>query len=111
MFKFPREKRLLKKSEFDLVFNKGKKIVSKDFIFFYIENNLTYARLGLAISKKRMSKAHDRQRVKRLIRETFRCCKLIHLDVVVIARQAVDKELNVSLNTQLRQVWDSFLKA
>jgi ribonuclease P protein component len=111
MFKFSRKKRLLKKSEFDLVFNKGKKIISKHFIFFCIENNLTYARLGLAISKKRISKSHDRQRAKRLIRETFRCSELSHLDVVVIARQAVDKEVNISLNTQLRQVWDSLIKA
>jgi ribonuclease P protein component len=110
MLNFPREKRLIKKSEFDDVFNKGKKIASQHFVFFYYKNNLSDARLGLAISKKRVPKAHDRNRIKRLIRETFRCHALTNFDVVVIARQQINTENSILIN-QLGTVWDSLMMA
>lgn len=109
MFNFPRQKRLLKKSEFEEVFNQGKKMTSEHFIFFYKVNTLTHARLGLAISKKKIHKAHDRNRVKRLIRETFRCHALAHVDIVVIARQAIREETNPYLMSQLGRIWDSLM--
>jgi len=110
MLNFPREKRLIKKSEFEDVFNKGKKIASQHFIFFYYKNNLTYARLGLAISKKKIPLANDRNRIKRLIRETFRCHVLANLDIVVIARQQINTENSILIN-QLGKVWDSLMLA
>jgi len=51
-------------------------------------NNRDYPRLGLAIGRKRMRRAVNRNRCKRLIRESFRhhleC--LAGLDLVVLAR-------------------------
>ena len=46
------------------------------------------ARLGLAISKKQVRRAVDRNRLKRLVRETFRRRELIGKDFVVMARAA-----------------------
>ncbi|VEH66181.1 ribonuclease P [Rodentibacter pneumotropicus] len=36
------------------------------------ENNLEHPRLGLTVAKKHLKRAHDRNRIKRLVRESFR---------------------------------------
>lgn len=53
------------------------------------DNALPHGRLGLAVSKKRIRRAVARNRVKRLVRESFRhhAGWLCGLDVVVMARQ------------------------
>ena len=67
-------------------------------------------RLGLAISKKQVRRAVDRNRLKRLAREVFRIhrSQLACVDVVVMARQAAtvadNASLRRSLERHLRQV-------
>lgn len=53
------------------------------------ENDLKQARLGLAISKKSMRYAVNRNKTKRLIRESFRRHKNIlkGLDIVVVSQK------------------------
>ena len=53
------------------------------------ENGLKQARLGLAISKKNVSRAVSRNQIKRAIRESFRHNKTLlkGMDVVVIAHK------------------------
>ncbi len=48
---------------------------------------LDHARLGLAISKKKIRTAAARNRIKRLVRESFRlrCRNLSSIDIVVLA--------------------------
>ncbi len=91
MFVFKKTQRLLKKNEYDHVFEQAKKIVTTEFIILYRENNLGYARLGLALSKKMIAKAHDRNRIKRLIREGFRKARLPAVDMIFLARHGVSK--------------------
>jgi ribonuclease P protein component len=57
------------------------------------------ARLGLAISKKRVRRAVDRNRLKRLARDVFRRHRaaLAGLDVVVMARATAVAEDNRTL--------------
>lgn len=53
------------------------------------DNGMRHGRLGLAVSKKRIRLAVARNRVKRLVRESFRhhAGLLCGLDAVVMARQ------------------------
>lgn len=105
---FDKTKRLRKKSEFDYVFMQAKKLTLPCFIILYRDNAEGHARLGLALSKKMIAKAHDRNRVKRIVRETFRTSdKLKNYDIIVLAKFGVGKIDNAILINKLRQAWSN----
>lgn len=106
MFAFKKTQRLLKKSEYDHVFHQAKKIVSEEFIILFRKNNLGHARLGLALSKKMIAKAHDRNRIKRLLREGFRQSALPAIDMIFLARPGVGKQSNSGINLKLSKTWE-----
>lgn len=105
MFAFKKTQRLLIKKDYDHVFEQAKKIVTSEFIILFRENNLSYARLGLALSKKMIAKAHDRNRIKRLIRESFRQKELPAIDMIFLARRDVAKQANSNINNRLGKIW------
>lgn len=109
MFSFKKTQRLLTKKEYDRVFEQAKKIVASEFIILFRENNLGYARLGLALSKKMMAKAHDRNRIKRLIRESFRQKELPAVDMIFLARQNIGKQENANINSRLGKSWEKLI--
>jgi ribonuclease P protein component len=103
---FNKTQRLLKKSEYDNVFSKAKRLVTSYFIILYCENQVGHARLGLALSKKMIAKAHDRNRIKRLVRESFRTGCLPAVDVVVLARPGLAQIQNSIITAKLSKTWD-----
>ncbi len=106
MSHFTKSKRLLNKADYDRVYNQAKKWTNTEFIFLYSKNTADQARLGLAISKKMVPKAHERNRLKRLLRETFRKQPLSSFDVIVLAKRGVDKVSNSILISHLNEAWD-----
>jgi ribonuclease P protein component len=66
-------------------------------------NALSVARLGLAISKRVAPRAVDRNRLKRLARESFRQLELAPLDFVVMARKDAAGAANPILLSSLDQ--------
>ncbi|HVT62141.1 MAG TPA: ribonuclease P protein component [Legionellaceae bacterium] len=106
MNEFSRSRRLLKKTDYDHVFEHAKKMASPHFTFLYRDNSLGHARLGLALSKKMIAKAHDRSRIKRLIRETFRVHQhLASIDVIVLAKPRLAHIQNTELRQDLEALW------
>ncbi len=69
---FGKINRLRKNCEFQKVFCHGSKNTSKYFIMLKTKNNLNFCRLGLVITKKKIPLAVNRNKIKRLIRESFR---------------------------------------
>lgn len=106
---FPRAARLLKASQFRQVFQRARRAADQHFTILARENGSHAARLGLAISKKQARRAVDRNRLKRLIRESFRHHKddLHGLDLVVMARARALKAGNQELFAALDKLWDS----
>ncbi len=111
MFAFKKKQRLLKKIDYNHVFEHAKKIVYAEFTVLYRKNDLSYSRLGLAISKKMLTRAHDRNRIKRLIRESFRKGTLPAVDVVFLARAGLKERTNTEINTNLSTIWVQLTKS
>lgn len=76
-------------------------------------NKQSIARLGLAISKKHCRKATGRNRIKRIIRESFRQQQalLAGLDVVVMNRPAATLAASREISDSLDKHWQRCSKA
>lgn len=105
---FPRTARLLSAGDYRRVFN-GCCCKSSDrwLTVLAVKNPLGLPRLGLAISRKAEKSAVKRNRIKRLIRESFRHqqAELGALDLVVIARPGVASQSNPALRAALAKHW------
>lgn len=71
-------------------------------------NGLNHARLGMAIAKKRLPAAPARNRLKRIIRESFRFNheQLAGLDIVVLNTTNTGSKTNAELFSALIDHWN-----
>jgi len=96
-FTFPRHIRLLSSREFQAVFrDKSSRSSDQRWTLLARPNTLENARLGMAISKRVLKNAVDRNRIKRIVRESFRCHQqeLGGLDIIVMCRNEVKQLAN-----------------
>ena len=62
---------LRKNFEFKLVYNKGRSLANKHLIMYVMKNHSESNRLGISVSKK-IGNSVTRNRIKRVIRESYR---------------------------------------
>jgi len=105
VFCLRKARRLQNKHDYTRVFGEAKKFVTDELLLLHCRNSLGYARLGLAISKKMLAKSHQRNRIKRIIRESFRTHELPAIDVVVLARKGVALVPNQAISSHLSAAW------
>jgi len=110
--KFPKGKRLLTRLDFSRVFSKSKRIQNKHFtLLVHYTNSNQSPRLGLVVSKKVDKTAVQRNRIKRLIRESFRIKNnLKSADYVMMAKPGVAKLSNKIITASLNQLWQNLEK-
>ncbi len=70
-YPFPKTHRIRSRLEFKAVFDSGVKVSKGSLVLFALANNLNHPRLGLSVSR-RVGIAVKRNRIKRLLRESFR---------------------------------------
>jgi ribonuclease P protein component len=109
---FPREYRLGTPADFKYVFENAQKSADAYLTVLARPTDRGYARLGLAIAKKSIRKAVDRNRIKRLARESFRLRQagLGGVDFVVMARPPARQADRETLRRALEKHWTSLIK-
>ncbi|MGD8498258.1 MAG: ribonuclease P protein component [Chromatiales bacterium] len=111
---FPRTARLLASEAFRHVFRRPFR--SNDPLFTVLARSAAqehpHARLGLAISRKCAKRAVDRNRLKRLIRESFRRWhpQLPAVDIVVTCRPAATQASNAEVFSSLERHWARLIR-
>ncbi len=106
MHHFRRTRRLVKKSEFNHVFNKAQKISWGYVTLLYKPNLLSHARLGFAISKRFAAQAVVRNRIRRILKESFRVqTQLPAYDLVVLLNKTCNKQNVDSIQNNIEQLW------
>ena len=104
---FPRSSRLTTAEQYHRVFRKNQRTADRNWTILYRENQGFDARLGMAVAKKCAKRAVDRNRLKRLARESFRQHKqsLAGFDIVLLARPASVSASNETLCESLTKHW------
>lgn len=107
---FPRHVRLLTAGDYSFVFSDPSfKIHSPSLMMLARLNPQGFARCGVIAAKKNIKTAVGRNRIKRLVRESFRLHQheLPHLDIVVMTKKGINEQPSDILNTMLLNMWDS----
>lgn len=111
---FPREARLLDAAGYGQVFKKNKRLSNRYWTVLAHrkkqpseESQTDCSRLGLAIAKKRAKRAVDRNRIKRVARESFRHNRelLVRFDAVVMNKDPAAKASTLELRQSLDSLW------
>ncbi|MBT8086953.1 MAG: ribonuclease P protein component [Gammaproteobacteria bacterium] len=105
--RFQKHNRLLESGAFSRVFEKATRSRDRLFTVLCRHNDGRAARLGLAISKKHCRMATARNRIKRIVRESFRehQAELAGLDIVVMNQPGASAAANPELFRSLAQHW------
>jgi ribonuclease P protein component len=106
--RYPRGQRLLTAAQYQRVFKRCEHKANDRFIsVLAVTNELDCARLGLAISIKAAGNAVKRNRIKRLVRESFRHHQtlLAGLDLVVVVRPGISDRSNQQILSTLNTHW------
>ena len=107
----PREARLRRPGDFAALRTSSGRASGRCFHLRYRSNDLGHARLGLAISKRVSKRAVERNRIKRLLRESFRRIRhqLPAIDLMVMAREQAAGVPGPQLLAELDGLWQKLL--
>ena len=104
---FGKNRRLLKSSDYTEVFdNNSVRVAHPNLLILSEPNGTETSRLGLVIGKKNVPTAVTRNKIKRVVRETFRLTELpVAVDLVFLARKDLGKLSSTELATLITQSW------
>ena len=103
----PAQRRLRRKSEFDSAYARGRRLGDGFFTVIAMRNDLGAPRLGLAVAVRAAGGAVARNRLRRIIRESFRLHQgsLPALDLIVSARPPARAAAPRTLHAALAALW------
>lgn len=110
---FDKTRRILSSHDFSVVFDKPPfKVSHPQLLILAKTSSAKQTRLGLVIGKKNVKHAVERNRLKRLIRESFRLKQhnLPAIDAIVLARRGADTLSNAELFSILDKLWTRVAK-
>ena len=125
---FKKEERLCSKRKIDSLFHSGSSFIVYPFRVVYLPNEdikpENPVQVIISVSKRRFKRAHDRNRIKRLMREVYRMQKQellydqcmtssVHLNLAIqyVGKEIFDYELLYSkMGKTLKQLSDAIIK-
>ncbi|HUQ51417.1 MAG TPA: ribonuclease P protein component [Gammaproteobacteria bacterium] len=109
---FSPDQRLHSAAEFGRVFAEPARSSDRFFTVLARSSGRTLARLGLTVSRRAARRAVDRNKLKRLARESFRHQRALPpWDFVVLARPGADKAERQALRASLDRHFEQLTKA
>lgn len=117
-FKLPREEKLKHKKEIALLFEKGKwrtceqlRIITLNLNMKPVPNfQILNQKVGVSVSKRYFKKAHDRNRIKRLLRESYRLNKTAFLETFGTNSLTMIFWVSTDKPTDFKTVESAFIK-
>lgn len=105
--RFGADLRLRSKLQFDAVYAGGRRLDDRFFALRIKANGLGHARVGLAVAVKTAGNAVKRNRLRRVVRESFRLAQhtLPAVDVVVAIKFPAAQAPVASLRDSLATLW------
>ena len=108
MLSLPATRRVRRKKDFEAAYQKGLRLGDSRFSMTVRPNDLGHPRIGLAIAARTVGKAVARNRVRRIIRESFRLAqhRLPPADIIVGARAGARDATAATLRASLDALWN-----
>ena len=110
---FGKNRRLLGASDFQPVFNSARfKVSCQHLLVLALPASVDFSRIGLVVAKKNVRRAVDRNRVKRILRESFRHNQglLPEVDIVILARSGIGTLSNEDLRQKIEKLWRDLIQ-
>ncbi len=103
----PAQRRLRRKSEFEAAYASGRRVGNGYFAVTAHTNELGWPRLGMAVASRTAGGSVERNRIRRIIRESFRLHQheIPALDIVVSARARARGAPGAELHASLAALW------
>jgi ribonuclease P protein component len=104
---YPRARRLRTAADFKRVYAHGRRMGNEFFTVNTQPNECSLARLGMSVAVRTMGNAVERNRLRRMIRESFRLhqASMPPLDIVIGARSAARSAPAAQLRSSLERLW------
>lgn len=112
-FSFPKSLRLLSPADYKQVFRNAKRFSNNKITLYVTPNNKSHPRVGFVITKKKIKHSVDRNKLKRICRESFRLQQqtLPSVDIVVMPRTKLDQVDGKEIHNSLENLWVKLQKA
>jgi ribonuclease P protein component len=103
----PAQRRLRRKSDFEAAYARGRRMGNGFFGVTARLNDLDRPRLGLAVASKTAGSSVERNRIRRIVRESFRLHQheLPAADIVVSARPRARGAASRELRAGIEELW------
>lgn len=103
---------MLTPSQFKYVFQDPLRASTPEITILARPNYQSHCRLGLTVAKKHLKRACDRNRIKRICRESFRLSQhqLPAYDFIIVAKKGVNALDNRTLFQYLDKLWQRHIR-
>ena len=110
---FPRARRLRKPGDFKRVYAGGRRSGNEYFTVNTQRNEFNAARLGMSVAVRTLGGAVERNRMRRVIRESFRLNQsmLPPMDIIIGVRSAARAAEPARLRASLERIWQKLVES